>query len=143
MQEKIEKTESLGTIRDQLKVKSAECVASNSKVGTLMGQLLDAETKILVLTDTVSAQSKELGILRPIKEELDDKNKTVFSQGTNVVALKDKISLNKKQHQEELEHHGRVIDDLQKKLKTAENKLEILEVKLKSKNKKRKLKDGE
>lgn len=143
MQEKIEKTESLGTIRDQLKVKSAECVASNSKVGTLMGQLLDAETKILVLTDTVSAQSKELETLRPIKEELDDKNKTVFSQGTNVVALKDKISLNKKQHQEELEHHGRVIDDLQKKLKTAENKVEILEEKLKSKNKKRKLKDGE
>ena len=142
MSEKTEKTESLGTIRDQLKVKTAECVASNAKVGTLMGQLLDAETKILVLTDTVSAQSKELETLRPIKEELDDKNRTVFSQGTNVVALKDKISLNKKQHQEELEHHGRVIDDLQKKLKTAENKVEILEEKLKSK-KKRKLKDGE
>jgi predicted RNase H-like nuclease (RuvC/YqgF family) len=142
MSEKIEKTESLGTIRDQLKVKTAECVASNAKVGTLMGQLLDAETKILVLTDTVSGQSKELETLRPIKEELDDKNRTVFSQGTNVVALKDKISLNKKQHQEELEHHGRVIDDLQKKLKTAENKVEILEEKLKSK-KKRKLKDGE
>ena len=143
MSEKTEKTESLGTIRDQLKVKTAECVASNAKVGTLMGQLLDAETKILVLTDTVSAQSKELETLRPMKEELDDKNRTVFSQGTNVVALKDKISLNKKQHQEELEHHGRVIDDLQKKLKTAENKVEILEEKLKSKNKKRKLKDGE
>tara|TARA_B100001123_G_C15322004_1_gene1028248 strand:- start:900 stop:1331 length:432 start_codon:yes stop_codon:yes gene_type:complete len=135
------KQEPLGNIRDQLKVKTAECVASNAKVGTLMGQLLDAETKILVLSDTVSAQSKELEPLRAIKAELDDKNKTVFAQGSNVTALRDKISLNKKQHQEELEHHGRVIEDYQKKLKTAESKIEILESKLKKRNKK--VKDGE
>ncbi len=44
------KQEPLGSIRDQLKIKSAECLAGNAKVGTLMGQLLDAETKILVLS---------------------------------------------------------------------------------------------
>ena len=138
-----EKTESLGTIRDQLKIKSAECLAGNAKVGVLMGQLLDAETKILVLSDTVSAQAKELEPLRVIKAELDDKNKTVFAQGSNVTALRDKISLNKKQHQGELEHHGRVIDDYQKKLKIADAKIEILESKLKKRQKKVKIKNGE
>ena len=53
-----------------------------------------------------------------------------------MTALRDKISLNKKQHQEELEHHGRVIDDLQKKNKTLEAKNAVLEDKLKSKRKK-------
>ena len=131
-----ENKEPLGNIREQLKIKTAECVASNNKVGTLMGQLLDTETKVLVLSDTVSAQAKELEELRPIKADLDDKNKTVFAQGSNVTALRNKISLNKKQHQDELEHHGRVIDDLQKKLKTAEAKNAVLEDKLKSKRKK-------
>ena len=130
------KQEPLGNIRDQLKIKSAECLAGNAKVGTLMGQLLDAETKILVLSDTVSAQAKELEPLRIIKAELDDKNKTVFAQGSNVTALRDKISLNKKHHQEELEHHGRVIDDYQKKLKIADAKIEIQNLNLK-KDKKR------
>lgn len=137
------KQEPLGNIRDQLKIKSAECLAGNAKVGTLMGQLLDAETKILVLSDTVSAQAKELEPLRIIKAELDDKNKTVFAQGSNVTALRDKISLNKKHHQEELEHHGRVIDDYQKKLKIADAKIEILESKLKKRQKKVKSKDGQ
>ena len=59
----------------------------------------------------------------------------------NVIVYRDtlsyaKISLNKKHHQDELEHHGRVIDDLQKKLKTAEAKNAVLEDKLKSKRKK-------
>ena len=53
-----------------------------------------------------------------------------------MTALRDKISLNKKQHQEELEHHGRVIDDLQKKNKTLEARNAVLEDKLKSKRKK-------
>ena len=35
------KQEPLGNIRDQLKIKSAECLAGNAKVGTLMGQLLE------------------------------------------------------------------------------------------------------
>ena len=111
-----ENKEPLGNIREQLTVKTAECNASNAKVGTLMGQLLDAETKIIVLNDVIKSNKKELEELRPLKADLDEKNKTVFAQGSNVTALRDKISLNKKQHQEELEHHGRVIDDLQKKL---------------------------
>ena len=57
-----------------------------------------------------------------------------LEQGKKII--RDKISLNKKQHQDELEHHGRVIDDLQKKLKTAEAKNAVLEDKLKSKRKK-------
>jgi septal ring factor EnvC (AmiA/AmiB activator) len=98
-----------------------------------MGQLLDAETKIIVLSDTVAAQLKELDDLRPLKADLDEKNKTVFAQGSNVTALRDKISLNKKQHQEELEHHGRVIDNLQKKVKELEAENAVLKDKLKSK----------
>ena len=128
-----EKTEPLGTIREQLKIKTAECSASNTKVGTIMGQLLDAETKIIVLSDTVAAQLKELDDLRPLKADLDEKNKTVFAQGSNVTALRDKISLNKKQHQEELEHHGRVIDNLQKKVKELEAENAVLKDKLKNK----------
>ena len=101
-----------------------------------MGQLLDAETKIIVLNDIIASNKKELEELRPLKADLDEKNKTVFAQGSNVTALRDKISLNKKQHQEELEHHGRVIDDLQKKNKTLEARNAVLEDKLKSKRKK-------
>ena len=128
-----ENKEPLGNLREQLTGKTAECNASNAKVGTLMGQLLDAETKIIVLNDVIKSNKKELEELRPLKSDLDEKNKTVFAQGSNVTALRDKISLNKKQHQEELEHHGRVIDDLQKKLKTSEAKVAVLEDKLKSK----------
>ena len=131
-----ENKEPLGNIREQLTVKTAECNAANAKVGTLMGQLLDAETKIIVLNDIIANNKKELEDLRPLKADLDEKNKTVFAQGSNVTALRDKISLNKKQHQEELEHHGRVIDDLQKKNKTLEARNAVLEDKLKSKRKK-------
>ena len=49
-----ENKEPLGNIREQLTVKTAECNASNAKVGTLMGQLLDAETKIIVLNDIIA-----------------------------------------------------------------------------------------
>ena len=131
-----ENKEPLGNIREQLTVKTAVCNASNAKVGTLMDQLLDAETKIIVLNDIIANNKKELEDLRPLKADLDEKNKTVFAQGSNVTALRDKISLNKKQHQEELEHHGRVIDDLQKKNKTLEARNAVLEDKLKSKRKK-------
>ena len=50
-----ENKEPLGNIREQLTVKTAECNASNAKVGTLMGQLLDAETKIIVLNDVIKS----------------------------------------------------------------------------------------
>ena len=127
-----ENKEPLGNIREQLTVKTAECNASNAKVGTLMGQLLDAETKIIVLNDVIKSNKKELEELRPLKSDLDEKNKTVFAQGSNVTALRDKISLNKKQHQEELEHHGRTIDDYQKKLKEKEKMIETMGEEIKS-----------
>ena len=75
-----------------------------------------------------------------VKADLNDKNKTVHSQESNVVALRDKIKNMSKQHQEELEHHGRTIDDYQRKIKEKEKMIETMgeEVKILKSGKKKK-----
>ena len=101
-------------------------MVSNNKVGEYVGKLLDAETKILILSDENKKLLEKVDEHEQIKADLNDKNKTVHSQETNVVALRDKITNMKKQHQGELEHHGRTIDDYQRKLKEKEKMIETM-----------------
>ena len=128
----IEKDKELLKLKESLKIKTAESLVSNNKVGEYVGKLLDAETKILILSDDNKKLLEKVDEYEQIKEDLNDKNKTVHSQETNVVALRDKITNMKKQHQEELEHHGRTIDDYQKKLKEKEKMIETMGEEIKS-----------
>ena len=128
----VEKDKELLKLKESLKIKTAESLVSNNKVGEYVGKLLDAETKILILSDDNKKLLEKVDEYEQIKEDLNDKNKTVHSQETNVVALRDKITNMKKQHQEELEHHGRTIDDYQKKLKEKEKIIETMGEEIKS-----------
>tara|TARA_Y100000114_G_C11672146_1_gene284305 strand:+ start:234 stop:662 length:429 start_codon:yes stop_codon:yes gene_type:complete len=128
----IEKDKELLKLKESLKIKTAESLVSNNKVGEYVGKLLDAETKILILSDDNKKLLEKVDEYEQIKEDLNDKNKTVHSQESNVVALRDKITNMKKQHQEELEHHGRTIDDYQKKLKEKEKMIETMGEEIKS-----------
>ena len=128
----VEKDKELLKLKESLKIKTAESLVSNNKVGEYVGKLLDAETKILILSDDNKKLLEKVDEYEQIKEDLNDKNKTVHSQETNVVALRDKITNMKKQHQEELEHHGRTIDDYQKKLKEKEKMIETMGEEIKS-----------
>ena len=127
-----EQDKELSKLKEALKLKTAESMVSNNKVGEYVGKLLDAETKILILSDENKKLLEKVDEHEQIKADLNDKNKTVHSQETNVVALRDKITNMKKQHQEELEHHGRTIDDYQKKLKEKEKMIETLGEEIKS-----------
>tara|TARA_A100001201_G_C3965339_1_gene163956 strand:- start:112 stop:540 length:429 start_codon:yes stop_codon:yes gene_type:complete len=128
----VEKDKELLKLKESLKIKTAESLVSNNKVGEYVGKLLDAETKILILSDDNKKLLEKVDEYEQIKEDLNDKNKTVHSQESNVVALRDKITNMKKQHQEELEHHGRTIDDYQKKLKEKEKMIETMGEEIKS-----------
>ena len=127
-----EQEKELSKLKESLKLKTAESMVSNNKVGEYVGKLLDAETKILILSDDNKKLLEKVDEYEQIKEDLNDKNKTVHSQESNVVALRDKITNMKKQHQEELEHHGRTIDDYQKKLKEKEKMIETMGEEIKS-----------
>lgn len=95
--------------------KNAELKVSNAKVGEYVSKLMDAETKNLLLLEENIKLKNKLEEFEMLKEDLDEKNKIVHSNGTNVQALRDKIKNIKKQQSEELEHHGKVIDELQRK----------------------------
>jgi len=121
-----EQEKELSKLKESLKIKTAESMVSNNKVGEYVGKLLDAETKILILSDENKKLLEKVDEHEQIKADLNDKNKTVHSQESNVVALRDKITNMKKQHQAELEHHGRTIDDYQRKLKEKEKMIETM-----------------
>ena len=121
-----EQEKELSKLKESLKLKTAESMVSNNKVGEYVGKLLDAETKILILSDENKKLLEKVDEHEQIKADLNDKNKTVHSQESNVVALRDKITNMKKQHQAELEHHGRTIDDYQRKLKEKEKMIETM-----------------
>ena len=46
-----EQDKELSKLKEALKIKTAESMVSNNKVGEYVGKLLDAETKILILSD--------------------------------------------------------------------------------------------
>ena len=121
-----EQEKELSKLKESLKLKTAESMVSNNKVGEYVGKLLDAETKILILSDENKKLLEKVDEHEQIKADLNDKNKTVHSQESNVVALRDKITNMKKQHQAELEHHGRTIDDYQRKIKEKEKIIETM-----------------
>jgi len=121
-----EQEKELSKLKESLKIKTAESMVSNNKVGEYVGKLLDAETKILILSDENKKLLEKVDEHEQIKADLNDKNKTVHSQESNVVALRDKITNMKKQHQAELEHHGRTIDDYQRKIKEKEKMIETM-----------------
>ena len=101
--------------KQEVVYKNAELRVSNAKVGEYVSKLMDAETKNLLLTEENIKLKNKLEEFDMLKEDLDEKNKIVHSNGTNVQALRDKIKNMKKQHSEELEHHGKIIDELQRK----------------------------
>lgn len=121
-----EQDKELLKLKEALKIKTAESMVSNNKVGEYVGKLLDAETKILILSDENKKLLEKVDEYEQVKADLNDKNKTVHSQESNVVALRDKIKNMSKQHQEELEHHGRTIDDYQRKIKEKEKMIETM-----------------
>ena len=121
-----EQDKELSKLKEALKIKTAESMVSNNKVGEYVGKLLDAETKILILSDENKKLLEKVDEYEQVKADLNDKNKTVHSQESNVVALRDKVTTMKKQHQAELEHHGRTIDDYQRKLKEKEKMIETM-----------------
>jgi predicted RNase H-like nuclease (RuvC/YqgF family) len=118
--------EELTRTKEQLKYKTAEAMVSNNKVGEYVGKLMDAETKLLLFSEENKVLKEKLDEHNQIKADLNEKNKRVHSQETNNVALKDKLIVIKKQHQAELEHHGKVIDDLQLQLKGKEKMIETM-----------------
>ena len=118
--------EELIRIKEQLKYKTAEALVSNNKVGEFVGKLMDVETKLLLFSEENKLLKEKLDEHEQIKADLNEKNKRVHSQETNNVALKDKLTGIKKQHQAELEHHGKIIGDLQLQIKAKEKMIETM-----------------
>lgn len=118
--------EELIRIKEQLKYKTAEALVSNNKVGEFVGKLMDVETKLLLFSEENKLLKEKLDEHEQIKADLNEKNKRVHSQETNNVALKDKLTSIKKQHQSELEHHGKIIGDLQLQIKAKEKMIETM-----------------
>jgi len=80
-----EQDKELSKLKEALKIKTAESMVSNNKVGEYVGKLLDAETKILILSDENKKLLEKVDEYEQVKADLNDKNKTVHSQETNVL----------------------------------------------------------
>ena len=127
-------------LKEKLRFKTAEAIVSNAKVGEYIGKLMDTETRMLILSEDNKVMKERLEEYDNTKADLQEKNKRVHAQETNVVALKDKVSDIKKQHQAELEHHGKIIDDLQMQVAEKEKMIETMSDEIKKIKKVTKLK---
>ena len=79
-----EQDKELSKLKEALKIKTAESMVSNNKVGEYVGKLLDAETKILILSDENKKLLEKVDEHEQIKADLNDKNKNL-KQGDLVV----------------------------------------------------------